>query len=166
MLNSFSKMKRTYSSYPTIFKSTWKKNRKTKCKSKISDQTLVLFQSEILIFQLKSKFIFLYISDWWCFNIRLDADYQFMKHKNPSGGWSLENGYPDNVPLETYPKRATVTFYMKYFQMKLKSWLLSFSGIRSVCWIDCSFESTQWWFRLFMSRTCSGLHGNFFDILK
>ncbi|XP_026496020.2 pickpocket protein 28 [Vanessa tameamea] len=37
----------------------------------------------------------------------LNTDYDYLEYSNRSQTWSLENGYPPNTPLETYPHRGT-----------------------------------------------------------
>ncbi|XP_045451668.1 uncharacterized protein LOC123660657, partial [Melitaea cinxia] len=37
----------------------------------------------------------------------LNTDYEYLERSNKTQTWSLENGYPPNTPLETYPHRGT-----------------------------------------------------------
>ncbi|CAH0725781.1 unnamed protein product, partial [Brenthis ino] len=56
----------------------------------------------------------------------LHSDYSYLENSNKTQTWTLENGYPPNTPLETYPHRgsgygakAGLVFLLKTFQEDL-----------------------------------------------
>lgn len=43
---------------------------------------------------------------------RLHEKYRYLEHGHESEGWTSDDGYPKNLPLQTYPMRGTVKIYM------------------------------------------------------
>ena len=45
-----------------------------------------------------------------------------MNHGKKSEGWSLETGYPPNVPINTYPRRAMSAGFSSGFLLLLRAY--------------------------------------------
>lgn len=40
----------------------------------------------------------------------MHKEYHYLDHGRKSEGWTLDGGYPKQLPLDTYPVRGTVSF--------------------------------------------------------